>query len=101
VGTFDDEGPMTIQVHPAAERAIADLLLAQWDPLGVRDIPGPHAEYAIQAHAVYGLLARGASSVQIERYLHQVASEQLNHPELATADLRSLLRELRTVNLDG
>jgi hypothetical protein len=92
---------MSIQDHTVPERAIADLLLAQWDPLGVRDVPGPHSEYAAQAHAVYGLLARGASSVQIERYLHQVASEQLHHPELATADLTSLLRALRGVDLDA
>ncbi len=92
---------MTIQDHTRAERAIADLLLAHWDPLGVRGVPGPHAEYAAHAHAVYGLLARGASSVQIERYLHQVASEQLHHPELATADLAPLLGALRVVNLDA
>lgn len=84
-----------------AERAIADVLLAQWDPLRVRETPGTHDEYLTHAHAVYGLLARGASSMQIGRYLHSVESNEMHHPELATEDLSELLRSLRGINLDG
>jgi hypothetical protein len=84
-----------------AERKIADLLLLHWDPLRVRDTPGTHEEYLAHAHSVYGLLARGASSVQITRYLHHVESDELHHPELATEDLTPLLAALRAVNLDG
>ena len=84
-----------------AERAIADVLLAQWDPLRVRDIPGTHEEYLTHAHAVYGLLARGASSLQITRYLHSVEGGELHHPELVNEDLTPLLKSLRAINLDA
>ncbi|MEP6621361.1 MAG: hypothetical protein ABJE47_18690 [bacterium] len=91
---------MTQHEHGAAVRAIGELLLTQWDPLGVHHQPGPHEEYTKHAQAVYGLLARGASSAQVIRYLHSMESGELQHPELAAADLSGLLRALRTVNLD-
>lgn len=84
-----------------AERAIADVLLAQWDPLMVRDTPGTHEEYLSHAHAVYGLLARGASMLQISRYLHSIEGTEMHHPELASRDLTPLLNALRAINLDA
>ena len=83
-----------------AERAIATELLAHWDPLRIRDTPGTHEEYLPHAHAVYGLLARGASSIQVSRYLHSVESVEMHHPELAAEDLTPLLTALRAINLD-
>ena len=84
-----------------AEREIASELLAHWDPLRVRDLPGTHDEYLGHAHAVYGLLARGASSTQIGRYLHGVESGEMHRPELAAADLTPLLAALRAIDLDA
>ena len=84
-----------------AERAIADVLLAHWDPLRVRDTPGTHEEYLTHAHSVYGLLARGASSLQISRYLHHVESDEMHHPELVSEDLTPLLKALRAIDLDA
>ena len=84
-----------------AERAIASELLAHWAPVRVRDLPGTHDEYLTHAHAVYGLLARGASSTQIARYLHSVESGEMQHPELATGDLTPLLTALRAIDLDA
>jgi hypothetical protein len=84
-----------------AERAIADVLLAKWDPLRVRDTPGTHEEYLPHAHAVYGLLARGASMLQVSRYLHRIEGEEMHHPELAAEDLTPLLDALRAIDLDG
>ena len=79
----------------AAEAAIKTVLLQEWDPLGVHEIPGPHGEYDTHAHEVYDLLARGASDTQVERYLHHIERDDLQHPELATRDLRPILRKLR------
>ena len=84
-----------------AERAIADVLLAHWDPLRIRDTPGTHEEYLTHAHSVYGLLARGASSLQISRYLHHVESDEMHHPELVSEDLTPLLKALRAIDLDA
>ncbi len=84
-----------------AERRIAEVLLTHWDPLRVRDTPGTHDEYLGHAHSVYGLLARGASSTQVSRYLHGVESNEMHHPELATQDLAPLLTALRAIDLDA
>jgi hypothetical protein len=43
------------------------------------------------------LLARGASDSQVGRRLHQAESDELQHPELATRDLSTLLRALRAI----
>ena len=83
--------------RPAAEARIEHALLEQWDPLGVASAPGEHPEYHAYAHEVYNLLARGASDVQVARYLHHAEGTELGHPELASRDLGSLLTRLRTI----
>jgi hypothetical protein len=81
----------------AAEQRIERALLEQWDPLGVASAPGEHSEYQPFAHEVYNLLARGASDVQIARYLHRAEDAELGHPELASRDLAPLVTRLRTI----
>jgi hypothetical protein len=88
---------MTTENRPALEAEIGELLLAQWDPNGLRSQPEPTAGYSGYAHEVYNLLARGASDTQIGRRLHQVEKDELQHPELATRDLTALLRGLRAI----
>ena len=83
--------------RPAAEERIEHALLEQWDPLGVASAPGEHPEYHQYAHELYNLLARGASDVQIARYLHGAEGGELGHPELASRDLAPLLAQLRTI----
>jgi hypothetical protein len=83
--------------RPAAEERIEHALLEHWDPLGVASAPGEHAEYHGYAHELYNLLARGASDVQIARYLHGAENGELGHPELASRNLASLLTQLRTI----
>lgn len=81
----------------AAEERIERALLEQWDPLGIASAPGKHAEYQPYAHEIYNLLARGASDVQIARYLHRAEDSELGHPELASRDLAPLVSQLRTI----
>jgi len=83
--------------RPAAEQRIEHALLEQWDPLGVANAPGAHPEYQPYAHELYNLLARGASDVQIARYLHRAEDGELGHPELASRDLALLVTRLRTI----
>ena len=86
---------MTAQPRETAERAIGHALLDQWDPLGVRTDPARQDAYAECAHDVYGLLARGASDVQIARHLHKLERETFDRPELAERDLAPLVGALR------
>lgn len=83
----------------SAESAIGRVLLEQWDPLGVRQTPGEHSEYAPYVHDVYSMLARGASDVQIARMLHRIESEDLRHPELLERDLTPVVQALRAVKV--
>lgn len=83
--------------RPAAEASIELALLEQWDPLGVASAPGEHPEYHPFAHEIYNLLARGASDVQVARYLHHAEDGELGHPELASRDLAPLVTRLRTI----
>ena len=88
---------MSSHERPAAEERIERALLEQWDPLGIASAPGEHPEYQPYAHEVYNLLARGASDVQIARFLHRAEDTELGHPELASRDLGSLITRLRTI----
>jgi hypothetical protein len=83
--------------RPAAEERIERALLEEWDPLSVASSPGEHAEYHSYAHELYNLLARGASDVQIVRFLHRAEDGELGHPELASRDLGPLIAHLRTI----
>jgi hypothetical protein len=87
---------------PAQERAVVEaeigrILLEQWDPMNARENPEPYTGYAPYAHEVYSLLARGASDTQIARRLHQVERDDMQHPELVSRDLSTLVRTLRTL----
>jgi hypothetical protein len=79
------------------EQSIGQLLLEQWDPLGVHDDVDRKHEYTPYAHELYTLLARGASDVQITRHLHRIELEELHRPELTTRDLTPLIRDLRSM----
>lgn len=86
---------MSLLDRADAERQIGQVLLEQWDPLGVHETAGPHEEYTQYVHDVYGLLARGASDVQLARHLHRIEREEMNLPELAMHDLTPVVRALR------
>ena len=88
---------MSDQERTAIEREIEHALLERWDPLGVRDQPGVHQEYADYAPELYSLLARGGSDTQVGRRLHQIEHERFGGPELPTRDLSGVLRELRMI----
>ncbi|MEP6690251.1 MAG: hypothetical protein ABJD07_03790 [Gemmatimonadaceae bacterium] len=88
---------MTSPEREAVEAAIGRALLEQWDPLGVREQPGAHEEYTKYVPAIYSLLARGGSDVQVARHLHSLELGELGHPELAARDLAPLLKTLRAL----
>jgi len=79
------------------EQSIGQLLLDQWDPLGVHDQADRKDEYTPYAHELYTLLARGASDVQLTRHLHRIELDELHRPELTTRDLTPLIRTLRSM----
>jgi len=48
---------------------IADILLHDWDPIGVADVPQARDEYDSYVGGVYRVLASGGSLAEIEAHL--------------------------------
>jgi len=60
--------------HKAKEiqEKIRQVLLHEWDPIGVGDVPGVQGEYDSYVGGIYRLLASGASEHQIIERLHNL-----------------------------
>jgi ribosome-binding protein aMBF1 (putative translation factor) len=72
--------------HQAQRTIIQKILLTEWDPIGVSDIPEAQDEFNTYADTVSGMLTNRAASVDdIAQYLFKVATEQmgLSYSELA------------------
>ena len=76
-----------------AERIIQQALVAQWDPMESHEA----STYVAHAHELYSLLARGASDIQVGRYLHHVEKDVMGHPDADSRDLTALLHTLRHI----
>jgi hypothetical protein len=62
---------------------IREVLMSQWDPIGVADIPEAADEYDMYIGGVFGLLARRASPEDVCAYLRRIEVERM---ELVDAD---------------
>jgi hypothetical protein len=56
---------------------IRQLLLREWDPIGVSGMEGPEDEYDSYLGGVYRLLASGASEHQIIEYLYEIETARM------------------------
>ncbi|QDK45626.1 hypothetical protein DOM22_10935 [Bdellovibrio sp. ZAP7] len=59
------------------EGVVSNILLSDWDPIGVRDNPHASAEYDCYALRVVGMLHNGANSGTIAEYLMSVEKDEL------------------------
>jgi hypothetical protein len=71
-------------------RHIRRILMAEWDPIGVSDIPEAADEYDSYIGGVYELLERGSSQTSIYTYLRNIEVDQM---ELVDASRQPLLPE--------
>jgi hypothetical protein len=65
---------------------IRKIMLTEWDPIGVSDIPAAQDEYDVYADTVTGMLANQTASIDaIAQYLFEIATEHmgLSYPTLA------------------
>jgi len=62
------------------QAAIRDVLLNEWDAIGVAQFPEAHHEYAGYVAEVYQLVARKASQQEIFAHLWRVATEDMGLP---------------------
>ena len=68
------------------QEQIRQILLNDWDPIGIRDVPEARDEYDSYVGGVYRLLADGASAVEVAKHLARIEGEQMGLP--SSADLR-------------
>ena len=68
------------------EEQIRQILLNDWDPIGIREVPESQDEYDSYVGGVYRLLADGASAVEVAKHLARIEGEQMGLP--SSADIR-------------
>jgi hypothetical protein len=70
------------------QSAIADVLLAQWDPIGVAGVPEAADEYDAYVGPIYRLLSSSATDKRLAEYLADI---QANAMGLSDPGWRALL----------
>ena len=88
--TYDEARKMTggkNKYQSAESRArVREVLMEEWDPIGVRDIPGAEDEYDGYVGKVYVMLMDARVSEQaLENYLFETATTHIGMP--ATSNL--------------
>ena len=80
--------------------AICRILLREWDPIGVADIPEAYDEYNMYAGGVAAILMRGEPKDKLVEYLWTIETENMGldgnrtRIESAAARLLQLRREI-------
>ena len=67
---------------------IRDILMTEWDPIGVNDVPEAADEYDSYIGGIYGLLEQGASEESIRAHLRKIEIDQM---EMVNASSEPLL----------
>lgn len=58
-------------------RFIDELLIEEWDPIGVSDVPEARDEYRSYLPQVFSKAISGESAAQIAEYLRRIETEQM------------------------
>jgi hypothetical protein len=81
------------------QESIRQVLLRDWDPIGVSDIPEAQDEYDVYVGGVYRLLASEASEDEIIEHLFKVESDTMGMPAADREGLRGVARKLIELNV--
>ncbi len=81
------------------QRAIGEVLLRNWDPLGVKDEPQAQDEYDAYVGGVYQLIASGATAKQIAEHLVRLETDRLGYPDTDPKMLIPLANKLLRLNV--
>jgi hypothetical protein len=80
-------------------REIRRVLLEEWDPIGVKDVPEAQDEYDGYLGGVYHLLADGASADSIIDHLFTIESDRMGLPCKDKSLLRPVAEALLQINV--
>ena len=81
------------------QRSIGEVLLRNWDPIGVKDVPQAQDEYDSYVGGVYRLIATGASARQLAEHLARIEAEQLGFQDTDPKMLIPLAEKLLRLNV--
>jgi hypothetical protein len=77
---------------------IRQVLLHDWDPIGVADEPQAQDEYDSYVGAIYRLLASRASEQEIADHLGKIETEGMELPPREPSILLGVVRKLKAVD---
>ena len=81
------------------QHSIAEVLLRNWDPIGVRDHPQAQDEYDPYVGGVYRLIASGATARELAEHLARVEAEQLGFQDTDPKMLIPVAEKLLKLNV--
>ncbi len=81
------------------QESIKQVLLQDWDPIGISDIPEAQDEYDSYVGGGYRLLASGGSEDVIVEHLYRIAADTMGLPITDRENLREVARKLRGLNI--
>jgi hypothetical protein len=73
---------------------IAEILMNEWDPIGVRGVPEAVDEYDTYVRQIHGMLERGTTTAAIETYLTDVQTKWMGMGEGDPTKQRSIAEHL-------
>jgi hypothetical protein len=76
------------------QAAIARVLLQDWDPIGIQDVPEAQDEYDGYVGGVYRLLATGASPQEVAAHLSTIESEAMGCTPAKPSDVLPVAEKL-------
>jgi hypothetical protein len=75
------------------------VLMEDWDPIGVSDVPEAADEYDGYIEGIYVLLRDGASDERIEQHLSEIETKTMGLGPNARNDYGPLIARLRSLDL--
>jgi hypothetical protein len=92
---------MTAKEERAREiqRSIAQVLLRNWDPIGVANEPEAQSEYDAYVGGVYRLIASGATARGLAEHLARIEADQLGFQDTDPRMLIPLAHKLLQLNV--
>jgi hypothetical protein len=80
-------------------KAIRDVLMSDWDPIGVRDVPEAQDEYDGYVGGVYRLLASRAEAERIAAHLTYVETTMMGLASIPPHQRLAVAERLRAIDV--
>jgi hypothetical protein len=81
------------------QEQIRQVLLRDWDPIGVQEIPEAQDEYDSYVGGVYRLLVSSAQDEELVEHLYRIERETMGLGPRDKSGLLPVVQKLRTLNV--